>query len=157
MKIGVIADTHGDTLALRRALGSLKDAEAWIHLGDVVSDAALLRKQSGVAVYSVRGNCDFSASAELERIIELCGVRLFAVHGHSYHVDYDRSELSYRAQELGCIAALYGHTHISLIENDGRTLMINPGSPSKPRHGRMPSIAVLEISNGDISARIMTI
>lgn len=159
MRIGVVSDTHGNAAAVKRALMALPDAEAWIHLGDYASDSAALA-QSGVPVYAVQGNCDRYAgagAAKTEQIVAFEGVRVLAMHGHRYYVERDSNALCYRAQELNCQIVLYGHTHISEIEAWGSLLIVNPGSPSLPRRGRKPSIAVLDITGGDYSASIITL
>jgi putative phosphoesterase len=49
---------------------------------------------------------------------------------------------------------VYGHTHISLINQEENLLVINPGSPSMPRGGLPPSVALLTIENGKIRAEL---
>ena len=157
MRVGVISDTHGAAAGLARALGALPNAEAWIHLGDVTGDARLLEKQAGVPVYAVRGNCDLDVRTPAEQVITLAGVRLLLCHGHQYGVRWDRTRLFYRAQELGCALALYGHTHVSLVEASGAVLAVNPGSPYLPRDGRAPSIALLTIEAGEVYSEILLV
>ena len=153
MLIGVISDTHGSTASIDMALRKLPNADAWLHLGDNVRDAEYIRAM-GQKVCFVRGNCDYS-DAEPEQVEAFEGVRVFMTHGHQYAVNYDRSRLAYRAEELMCNVALYGHTHVSLIEASGGLLIVNPGSPSRPRNGRKPSFASLSIDGSDVSSRII--
>jgi len=157
MRIGVISDTHGDRYALSRALLALPDVDAWIHLGDVVSDARVLAARSGIPVHYVRGNCDSDHSVPAEDVVELAGVRVLLCHGHQYGVRYDRTRLFYRAEEMNCSLALYGHTHVSLLEASGAILALNPGSPSSPREGRAPSAALIRIENGEAYPEIKLI
>lgn len=158
MKLGVISDAHGDEYAIRRAIAALPPCDSWLHLGDILSDADTIMELSGKPVYSVRGNCDLDASAEFERTLEFEGVRIYLAHGHRLGVDSGTYRLSLGAQELHCSVALYGHTHISSLENDGYVLLMNPGSPSRPRGGRKPSIALLELEKGDVTgASIITL
>ncbi len=153
MLIGVISDTHGSTASIDMAVKKLPDADLWLHLGDNVRDAQYMRDK-GQTVRFVRGNCDFS-NAESERVETFEGTRIFMAHGHQYAVDYDRLRLAYRAEELMCSVALYGHTHISLIEASGGLLIVNPGSPSRPRNERKPSFACLSINGNDVNSRII--
>ena len=82
----------------------------------------------------------------------LCGA-----HGHTHGVSpYSYDKAAYRAEELHCSVLLFGHTHISIVNNDGRVLAVNPGSPACPRGGRSPSFALLEIENGDVRTEIIT-
>ena len=57
------------------------------------------------------------------------------------------------AQAKGCKIAMYGHTHMPLIENEDGILVINPGSLTYPRQrGRRPSYAVMQIEEGKRSS-----
>lgn len=157
MRVGVISDTHGVSFGITRALRAIPDAEAWIHLGDFAADAHTLEREAGVPVHSVRGNCDFDTRVPAELVLTLGGARILLCHGHQYAVRYDRTRLFYRAEELGCAAALYGHTHVSLLEASGPILALNPGSPALPREGRAPSVALLKIENGELFPEIVLV
>lgn len=154
MNVGLISDTHGSDAALRRALHALPGMDAWIHLGDHASDSRVL-ETIGVPVYAVRGNCDFDSRAETEQIVTLGGARLFLTHGHKYGVKQNVAPVFYRAQELSCAAALFGHTHVPLVEAWGSILGVNPGSAALPQAGGKPSVAMLTIENGDVGAKII--
>lgn len=154
MKIGVISDTHGYTEAISSAMRMLPDAEAWIHLGDYATDIDDYIEK-GLTIYRVNGNCSPALSIPNEMVVELGGVKLFLAHGHRYAVDYDRSMLSGKAESLGCQAALYGHTHVPEIDESGKILVLNPGSPCFPRQGTKRSFAVLYIKDGKLDADII--
>ena len=155
MKIGVISDTHGDLSALKRAAERIGEADAWIHLGDHYADSAPLQRLN-LRVYSVRGNCD-PCPGLMEIVIEFEGVKVFAVHGHTYGVKGGLSRLYYRALELGCSAALYGHTHVPNLERNGTFFLLNPGSPARPRMWTKPSAGILTIKDGVLDAEILTL
>ncbi len=157
MRIGVTGDTHGMGFALERALLALPGMDAWVHLGDVTSDAYALEKMAGVPVHLVRGNCDFDMRPPLESVFEFEGVRVFACHGHQYGVRYDRTRLFYRAEELHCSIAIYGHTHVPRLEASGPVLALNPGSPASPREGHAPSVALLRIEDGEAYPEIIQV
>lgn len=62
--------------------------------------------------------------------------------------------LAQLAKMNGCKAALYGHTHVRRTEEVNGVYLMNPGSPSCPRGGNMPSYGILEVSdNGDIEMK----
>ena len=171
IRIGVISDTHGSAGSIDRCIRLAGEVDGWFHLGDYASDAKRLAERTGKPVYSVLGNCDsfsfvdpeenaFPAPQKRvasERVVTVDGARIFLCHGHRYDVDIASYTLSYRAEELGCAAALYGHTHRAELSAFGRVLILNPGSPSRPRAGAKPSFAVLEIENGDVNASIITL
>ena len=148
--IGVMADTHGSAYGIERAVLAAGDVDIWFHLGDVLSDAKALESRTGKPVYRVRGNCDFSDIYPSENTVEIGGVRILFTHGHTLGVKYGIDSLFYRAEELNCDIALFGHTHAPTIEASGKLLAVNPGSPSNPRSGYAPSIAILRIENGEV-------
>lgn len=157
MRIGVISDTHGSVYAVESVLKAAGTVDAWIHLGDHYSDANLLR-HTGAQVYAVKGNCDLMQGAPAEAVIELGEIRIFIAHGHTYQVKNTLSRLAYRAEELYCRAALYGHTHCPAYEMLGSLALLNPGSPSQPRgDGRRGTFAVLTIDKGLITGEILTL
>jgi len=155
MRIGVVSDTHGMLDFLDCALAKMGQVDALIHLGDYTSDVPYIQRHTQLQVYSVSGNCDAPDSAPGERVIVCDGVRLFLTHGHRYGVKRDGLRLIYRANELGCSAALYGHTHQPELNYECGVLLINPGSLSRPRGGSQVSCAVLEIEDGEVQARLL--
>lgn len=171
MRIGVISDTHGSLTSVDRCMLRAGDVDGWLHLGDVICDARYLAEKSGKPVYSVYGNCDGGCGTACpeeifpepqkgpaaERVVVINGVRVFICHGHNYEVDLGPFTLSCRARELDCKAALYGHTHMSSVEAFGGVLLLNPGSPSRPRAGRKPSFAIMEVRGGKADAGIIVL
>ena len=112
--------------------------------------------ESNKPVYRVKGNCD-AGDIPAEMALTLAGAKLLIAHGHTFAVSYDRLRLALRAQELGCCAALYGHTHVSEIEYMAGVQLICPGSPSAPRNGRAKSFARLDIRDGNVLASIIAL
>ena len=154
MIVGIISDTHGDINAMLMAVNAIGNADVWIHLGDYVRDAKELEKIVNKPVYFVKGNCDYGVDADTEKVVELDGKRILLVHGHLHHVKTDLQTLAYRAEELNCDVALYGHTHCSDLTAYGKIIIMNPGSPSQPRMGMHGSCAVLIIKDGNIYPKI---
>ena len=52
---------------------------------------------------------------------------------------------------------VYGHTHIPLITKADGRLVVNPCAAGAARFEIVPSVAILEISNGVPSARIIAL
>ncbi len=126
--IGVVSDSHGDRAALEKSALRLKTMDAIIHLGDYAHDCQTIQEITGKPMLSVRGNCDF-ASSQPEEILQSFGkYRLLICHGHRYRVKQDLLLLNYRAQEMEAQVALFGHTHVPLVEWGGNTLFVNPGA-----------------------------
>ena len=84
MEILVVSDTHGRASRLSEIL-ERTNADTLLFLGDGLRDLSVV--PASVAVYAVRGNCDFmgfdTPDARLE-IFDTC--RVFMTHGHRYGV-----------------------------------------------------------------------
>lgn len=153
MKVLVLADSHGRRATLEqvvRACGNGQKIEAVVHLGDHISDARYLRERVRQPVYAVPGNCDWSDEAA-EVVVHLGGVRVLLCHGHTLHVKQTLLPLSCRAREAEVRLALFGHTHAPCKEYEDGILLLNPGALKDEK------CAVVEIENGEISARLMNI
>ncbi len=156
MRAIVVSDSHMDTGALERAIDSQGKLDLIIHLGDVARDVRHIESlYYPVRVVSVTGNNDFCADEDYEKVIDFDGHKLFLCHGHTQSVSNGTERLENAARRLGCEAALFGHTHHSLLKKcEDSLLLINPGSVSKPR-GTRASFAVLETENGRLKAVIV--
>lgn len=131
-KLIILSDTHGNGNAVAELLPLIAENDCVIHLGDGAGDMREIRSLYPDKVYAVGGNCDFSTALPQEGELEIEQVKIFYCHGHRYGVKEDREKLAAEAKRRGCDIALYGHTHIAMIdETDGVTL-INPGSLRYP-------------------------
>jgi putative phosphoesterase len=151
-RVGIIGDTHGDRFAIAQCQAAVGQVEAWLHLGDYARDAELLRAE-GTEVFSVAGNCDYAG--QTERVVCLGGVRIFMAHGHRYGVNDSPARLVARARELHCTVALYGHTHVPLLDEGGDVLVLCPGSPSRPRGGSKRYMGLLVIREGTAEGELV--
>ncbi len=158
MRILVVSDTHGyvqQAIEIYRRQHEEKPIDCIVHLGDLISDARALRTRLGVEVIAVKGNMDGSHSEEDYEILTTEYGKLLLCHGHMQNVKYSTQNLLYRAEELGCKAALYGHTHMpSFIDANG-IYLLNPGSLSLPKGGNPGSYAMLETSADEFRASIL--
>jgi len=146
MKFAVVSDTHGNTNALRLLAEQETGINGWIHLGDHERDAQTLTQTGKHPVYVVRGNCDYTNAQPAEQVVEpIPGTKILICHGHAYGVKNGLSRIYYRAQELGCCAVLFGHTHRPLIQQEGEVLLFNPGTLSLPRGFETSTYGILEI------------
>lgn len=124
LKLLVISDSHGLEKELIELFNKYKDYTI-LHLGDYTIDEGILDKYN---VIYVRGNCDFFSKAEVERIIEIDGVKIFMTHGHKYNVKLNLLNLVYKSLEVGANFTFFGHTHESCYFKEDGTVFINPGS-----------------------------
>lgn len=60
-----------------------------------------------------------------------------------------------RARELGCGAALFGHTHIPFLDEGGDVILLNPGSPSQPRGGSKRCMGLLLIREDTLEGELL--
>ncbi len=154
-KLGVIADTHGQNEGWTRALGRWGEIDGVLHGGDVLSPGAEELADSirtvPFPVIISRGNADLSSDEDLlgrPLMAPYCTVwweGLLILVGHG-----DRFPLLRRtALSCGADLVVYGHTHVSSIVREGKTIFLNPGSASLPK-GRDPASAAL-LDEGGIS------
>lgn len=146
MKIFVTSDTHGRTDKVEEVWSRLTDVDLVLHLGDYERDAMRLQQALQTEVIAVKGNMDGSYSSEDYKIVETEFGRLLLTHGHMFNVKVSPLSLIYKAQELGCRAALFGHTHRPAYEESNGIYLVNPGSLSQPRDGSEGSYAVIHTS-----------
>ena len=137
MRILVISDTHGEMGKVYEVYRSLKDIDMIVHLGDLKSDANDLEEKLGIEVAGVKGNMDGARTKEdSSMIINTEAGKILLTHGHADGVNYNLTQLYYRALEEGCVAAFFGHTHIPYLEEDGIKCDIRYYRKStKPRGG----------------------
>ena len=124
-----------------------------IHLGDYVRDAEKLRTAlPQQALVNVRGNCDPGANAEERAEFEVCGVQVFACHGHRYGVKTSLDALLNAGYFSGAGLVLFGHTHIARHLCISGMEVVNPGSAQH-------SCAVIDIEpeTGKIEVRLQAV
>lgn len=157
MKYLVLSDTHGRidaSIKLYKKHQAEEPLEAIIHLGDLVSDAKALSVRTGARVISVPGNMDGRFSDSDYEILDTEFGPILLIHGHMQEVKLSLQNLVYRTEELGCKAVLFGHTHKPRMEYISGIFLLNPGSISRPLHGK-GSYALLNTDGGDFHASIL--
>lgn len=152
----VISDTHGDFFTAQRIIAQYSQIDGVIHLGDYLKDALILKKYFPQYEHIlVPGNCDYASDFPAEKVLEAEGKKVWLTHGHNYSVKSGTGRLESKAIREGYDAVLFGHTHIPCLKRVSTLLLLNPGSLSQPRGLSGPTYALLEVSKGDIQARIM--
>ena len=138
--IGVISDTHGrlPTEAFR-TLASL-DPQLIVHAGDICGDDILPQLEMLSPVVAVLGNNDYVGEygSHVRRRAE------FDLLGVSFSVTH----IPERLGALATRVAICGHTHVPKIEQCGATTIVNPGSVSRPRDAKGPTIACIVVEPG---------
>lgn len=73
----------------------------------------------------------------------LAGRNVMVAHGHRHLVDMGTDLLHSAAETMNADLVFFGHTHRPHREEAGATLILNPGSCSRPRGGNPPTVAVV--------------
>lgn len=138
MRIFVISDTHGNIDRVCKVYTKLLTQgpiDLIIHCGDFYADAVQIEQRIGVPVTKVKGNCDGLCGEESYAVVSTEYGNLLVTHGHMEMVNFSQQNLYYRALELDCRAAIYGHTHQAVFTEAGGVYLFNPGSLTRPRDG----------------------
>lgn len=149
MKLVIVSDTHGNTLALREVLDREQDADFVLHLGDGLADLVEIQHTGRCPqAYEVRGNCDYAPGVPSERLCGFGGKLIFMTHGNGYEVKLTTGALLGAAKRKNADIALFGHTHIPYYAVSGGVTLFNPGSISHSAHGR-PGYGTLTLNEGE--------
>jgi putative phosphoesterase len=159
--IGVMADSHDNLTALKKAVALFKDSGCGlvIHAGDFVAPFAARELEAlGCPVKAVFGNCD-GEKLGLEKAFESLGEikdapLVFSDGGKNILVcHFHFSVGSYLA--LGKYDIIvFGHTHKPEIKKEGRTVLVNPGETGGWLTGKS-TVALLEPAK--LEAEILTL
>ena len=152
-RIAVFSDTHHQFTRLPAAIGKMGKVDRIFHLGDYGADAERISGAAGgVPFVAVRGNNDYFTDLPRVLVERVEDASILLVHGDAF---YTLGSLFHAAEQRGCGVVLFGHTHEPLMQASGKILALNPGSLSLPRRGYPAAFAVLEVSGGDIGAKII--
>lgn len=157
MKLLVFSDTHGHLDSARNVLERIGDKiDAVAHLGDHDADAEeLMGEFSHIPFHFVAGNNDYGLDTPSKKMVHMGGKNILLTHGHKQRVYWGMDTLCYWAEEQGADAVLFGHTHRPFYDDEGRVMILNPGSISLPRNG-IPSFGILTIEeNGKMEGAVM--
>jgi hypothetical protein len=145
MRIAVLADTHDHCPS--GLPERLRGADEIWHLGDVCNPATLAGlEELGLPLRVVLGNCDWNHVWPRELRLERAGVRFVLVHVPPVRTPPDVD------------VVLHGHTHVPRDETDPLGVRwLNPGCISRPRGGRPPGFAWLDLTPGRLEWRLVSL
>ena len=147
MRIGLISDTHA--LLRPEAVRALAGVDEIIHAGDIGTPEIIAALRELAPVQAVRGNNDRGPWAD-----ELPLRLLLTRGGMRIHVLHDVKEHACDPEESRFDVVVAGHSHKPGVIQQGRSLLVNPGSAG-PRRFTLPvTIAYLTITNGSARAEI---
>ncbi|ULQ60968.1 YfcE family phosphodiesterase [Brucepastera parasyntrophica] len=96
----------------------------------------------------------FTLTVPARQKLSACGYGIFLVHGHRHSVDFGLEMLIDAARAMDSDIAVFGHTHVPFIEQASHILLLNPGSPSRPRSDSDCSFALLELDAASITPEV---
>ena len=156
MKILVLSDTHGCTSVID-GLIKAENPDVLFHLGDMQSDLKMSFLARSLPTYSVPGNCDNPYDIPGSEIcVDLGGVRIFALHGHTRNMRLNPTRGVYAALEKEANILLYGHTHTPLWDNISGLTVINPGT-ARFRGMQSATYAVLNVTPDGVNGNILPV
>ncbi|MFT3866713.1 MAG: metallophosphoesterase family protein [Solirubrobacterales bacterium] len=162
MRIGLLADLHGNVEGLRACLAAIGDVDRMLLAGDALNSyrmqAEMMELIAALGIGYVLGNNEASllrhspaerrrpedrrawemlATAPTRLELELGDRRLLMVHstpwGPADDYLYPGDPRLAAAAELDFDYLVYGHTHVPHEQRAGTTLVINPGSAGDAR------------------------
>ncbi len=136
MRILVLSDSHGQALAMKKAIEAQPTAEAVVFLGDGHRD---LEYCKGIypdkAFFQVKGNNDFNCDYPLRQIIELGGKKIYITHGHYEYIKSSSAGILTKARETQCQIVLHGHTHLQRADYYDGIHIFCPGALYNDEYG----------------------
>lgn len=147
MRLGVIADTHGQLRP--EVLATFAQVDRILHGGDI-GGARILDALEGVApVIAVYGNTDGAAiHARCPQVaaVEIDGLNFVVTHGDQFGSPTpDALHEAFPTADV----IVFGHTHRPLLELVDKTVTVmNPGAAGPRRFDILPSVGIMELEAG---------
>lgn len=149
MKIIVVSDSHGRDERLDEVLQLERDADCYIHCGDIEAP-----EDSYPMYHIVKGNNDYFYDYPDKIILPAKHHRILVMHGNQFSYMRRLERMAVYAKKEGCDIFCYGHTHVAALDQINGVMMLNPGSLWRSRDGRGPSYAILSVEDDQVRAEI---
>ncbi|MCQ2491788.1 MAG: metallophosphatase family protein [Lachnospiraceae bacterium] len=149
-KIGVISDTHNKLR--KEVLEHLSGCELILHAGDICKPEILEELKKIAPVRVIRGNNDREWAQDIPdtAVYDVFGVKVFMIHNIR---DRRYTPLDFQDATL----VVYGHSHMyEELDADGAHFL-NPGSCGPRRFGKMNSLVILWIGDGEFTTEYIEI
>ena len=158
--VGLISDTHVPVRAKcipGTVFKIFENVDFIVHAGDLVQLAVIDELEQLAPVLAVHGNMDGpEVSGALPKLnsLKVSDWKIGVMHDPS--TMFGMGKMREIAKQNGFNVFVYGHTHNSSIKWEGKTLYINPGSPTNPTSFiSKPSVALLKITRESIVPEII--
>ncbi len=161
--LGLISDTHVPARAReipRRVFEIFEKVDFIVHAGDLVDLSVIDKLEQLAPVLAVYGNMDGpEIRGKLPKLtsVKVLDWKIGVMHdpGTMFGVGKMREI----ARQNGFNVFVYGHTHHPNIKWEGKSLFINPGSPTAPIPPFIskPTVAVLKVTKENIFPEIIQI
>lgn len=161
--VGLIADTHIPVRAReipRRVFEVFEKVDFIVHAGDLVDLSVIDELEQLAPVLAVYGNMDGpEIRGKLPKLdsVKVSDWKIGVMHDPG--ALFGMGKMREIAKQNGFDVLVYGHTHNPSIKWEGKTLFINPGSPTNPLPPFItkPTVALLRITNEKIMPEIIRI
>ena len=161
-EVGLISDTHVPKRARyvpKRVFEIFKKVDYIIHAGDLVELAVVDELEQLAPVLAVHGNMDgVDICGALPRInsLRIFDWKIGVMHDPDILFGFNKMRELVKQNNFNVF--VYGHTHTASIKWEGKTLYINPGSPTEPASfmGKL-SVGILKITKDSIIPEIIQI
>ena len=155
MKLGIIADTHGNLP--KRVFDIFKKVDFIFHAGDIGDPNVISELELISPVFAVYGNVDIwplTSKYPNELLKEIDSKYIYLIHDivSVKHISY-----SLFKKNSAPNIVIYGHTHKPKFEFFRNIYYLNPGSVSNPRGGYSGSIALLDLNSDSLEPKFFEI
>ncbi len=146
--VGVVSDTHGRLPP--QVLQALEGASMIIHAGDFNTPNVFEQLRQANQLVAVRGNTDYH-----DRLHALPYTEVVQVGEVFIYVIHDLLEMEIDPRAAGFAVVIHGHLHVPEVRERQGVLYLNPGSPTSPRRGSSPGVAMLRIRGDRVRAYLI--
>jgi putative phosphoesterase len=152
MRLAIVSDTHlprGARVIPSACIERMRGADAILHAGDFMEPSVLEDLRAlGPPVHAVAGNVDapeLHVELPATRIVKADGVRIAMLH--------DSGPADGRFAEAQ--AAVFGHSHLPLLEAREGFAIFNPGSPTERRRAPHHTMGMARVEGGRIEFELI--
>ena len=160
--VGLISDTHVPVRARyipKKVFQVFENVDFIVHAGDLVELSVIDDLEQLAPVLAVHGNMDGpEVSGALPKLnsLRISDWKIGVMHDPN--TIFGMGKMREIARQNGFNVFVYGHTHNSGIKWEGKTLYINPGSPTNPTSFiNRPPVALLKVTREAVTPEIIHI